>query len=84
MLWYHERAAALLGLRCVDAVIGFNELDPRRAFGEVGRNGGTMRGDEADLAQRQPQAAGQRQRNGGKKEEGEVGGHEMRCEAMRK
>ena len=43
-----------------------------------------VRGDEADLAQRQPQANGQRHREGSEKEKGEVGGHEMRCEAMRK
>ena len=69
----------------VDRVIGgFLMGGQRNAFGEPGRDGAAMRGDAADLAHGQPQAAGHHQSDSGKKEEGEVGAHETGCEAMRK
>ena len=72
-------------LVAVDRVIGrFLVGGQRNAFGEPGRDGGTMRGDMTDLAQRQPQPAGERQPEYCQKHEGKVGGHETGCEAMRK
>lgn len=46
VLWFGERAAALAGLSCVDAVIGFNEIDPRKVFAQVGMCETLFKGEE--------------------------------------